>query len=198
MLKKRETLGFVKRPIMSDKDINEVEAQLKKTSARQLELGLGDSAAAIVRAVKSMKDLRVFERSKEVAVTLQKQMGLSFVQSPGEEFVRFGSRVQPVTKLPEFAMVQLVKETKAISCRLENREYKANIPLIPGTVLELAKRCKDIAPKGKFHILYMPSWEQQPQRDPVLLFEIARRFAVVGAWDKDADVIKEFLVPEKK
>ena len=97
-------------------------------------------------------------------------------------------------------MVALSSKTKTVTCNAGRDEYKANIPVIPATASELAKRVKEKAPDATFHLIFEPSWEKQPQRDPVLLAQLNssdnpdKEFWVnVASWDSDSTMIESLL-----
>lgn len=190
-LEKREKLNFIKKPPLTLEQVREIEKSLLDTAKKQIDMGLGDPTPAVDRAMKSIKSQRVFEQAKQVALKLKK-MDFQFVQTPSDEFVRI-NRLTQVSKLPEFVMIELKPKISSILCRKDGIEYKANIPLIPKAAQELVRRAKEVAPKGKLHILFMPSWEKQPQRDPVLLMEVAKRYVLIASWGSDADVINNKL-----
>lgn len=175
-----------------------------KAAALQVKLGLGNPALSVQRNKKEMDKMARMNQAEKLA------QHFKAVKEPNEKFFprfkkgNFGNASTGTAKgrLPELICAEL--GVGIDRCRVEmqgtlkpgqSKNYEASIPVIPPTVLELASRAKTCAPDAEFHLLFMPSWEPAPQRDPVLLAHITGtdEWFEIGCWDGDVDLIKEFL-----
>lgn len=205
-LKERKSLGLITHQVPTKEDVISIKEGMAKAARTQKSLGLGNPSRALASIEKQVEIHAKFEKAKPLAIELAKR-GFVSVESPSEKLF---PRVEPgatitLGKLPKFVMARLTKDVADVKCRTQasmgwnaqNGLWTAQLPLMPTSVQEMAKRAKEIAPGGKFHLLFEPSWQRVPepvrQRDPVLLYEKAARFFVVGYWDKDADLINEEL-----
>lgn len=77
----------------------------------------------------------------------------------------------------------------------ESSNYVCNIPLIPKSIQELAKRVKNIDKSAEFYMVFEPKWQEVPtpvlQGDPILVAKVDDKFFMVGYWDGDLDLLKE-------
>lgn len=204
LVKPMPKLGFKKeKNLITEKELADLKVSLDSAIKSQNALGLGDPTESAKGTLRAAKNHNKFQEAKQQALAL-KRVFSDWIEPPSKEFHRFDNPAQaftvglPASKLPEFAMVRLGKGVKGVEIRVGPNTYRANLPLIPSTAQELAKRAKEIAPKGQFHLLFMPSWEKQPQRDPVLLYKIANRYCVIASWDGDAEIIQTHLKEERK
>ena len=183
-------------------ETNEIETNLKAAVDAQKELGLGDPTAVYNEMLGGLK---LAKPIKELAKLVEDGV-FSFVHSPNkEDFPRFAGGENATSSVkfeskPGLVMVALSSKTKSVTCNAGRDEYKANIPVIPATASELAKRVKEKAPDATFHLIFEPSWEKQPQRDPVLLAQLNssdnpdKEFWVnVASWDSDSTMIESLL-----
>jgi len=185
----------------------EIAKKLEEACKLQKELGLGDSTSVY-------NDMMVGYKMAKPIKSLVKMVNdgnfEGFVEAPDRNiFPRFAggenaTTSQKLSSKPQVVMVALSGKTKSVTCTTGGSDYKANIPQIPLGPLELAKRVKEQAPDAIFHLAFEPSWEKQPQADPVLLAQLNQSenpdkeyWLNVASWDSDADLISSLLVEKK-
>lgn len=202
-LKPREKLGLKEHKIPTVEEIQAIKKSMEVAAKSQSALGLGNPIRASVSVQAQVDRVAKFEKGKRAAKALMELGVFKIVERPNPEtFPILDERtLVSFNKLPKFVMCRLNKTISQVQCtsRLDGmtRTFTAQIPLMPTAVQALAARAKETAPSGKFHLLFEPSWQAQPvpvpQRDPVLLYEVAARFFVIGYWDSDAELINKEL-----
>ena len=102
--------------------------------------------------------------------------------------------------LPKFAWLRLTGSVDSIRVNLkrkfqEDESFYAVVPIIPPSIQQKAKRAAEICPRIQFHLIFAPSWQPVPVGDPVLVGRVAgvEHWYVIGEWDGDAALIKEFM-----
>lgn len=181
----------------SPEETKEMIDSLNKTVALQRELGLGDPSDYYAAMLTDANDSLTI---KELDKFVQDGM-FRWVHEPSESlFPRFTPHNNvKFSSVPEFVMLKLDKGLKAVNCNAAGSNYKANIPVIPMAALELTKRVKEKAPGVDLYLLFQPSWEKQPQGDPVLLAHVSDDyFLEVASWDSDGEMISQLLVDRSK
>jgi hypothetical protein len=173
---------------------------LDETVAMQKELGFGNPAEFHERMSSDAKRMKSIKAIKEMV----DNGDFDFIEEPdAKHFPRFaGGEVAKAgvtfSKTPGFVMLKLAGATKSVECSVDRDTFKAAVPIFPRTALELAKRVKDKAPDAEFHLIYEPSWEKQPQMDPVLVAKISSNYWIsVAQWDSDSQIISELLVKKQ-
>lgn len=179
--------------------------EMTKTASLQASLGLGNPTAAVAAKKESISKLAQAGQADAMAEKFKA------VHAPNEKFFpRFknpgwGNDAEGSVKgrLPELVCAELGPTITHVRVRLDGtlkpgmqRDYQAPIPVIPPSILEKAAFAKQMAPDAKFHMLFMPSWEPAPQRDPVLLAYLpgVDEWFEIDHWGGDVDLIKEFLL----
>lgn len=188
-------------------DAQKIITKLAEAAALQQSLGLGNPRAAVETRKGDLAKMNLLAQAEKLAEKFRA------VQEPSEKFFprfayetggrRVGNMASGSTRgrLPELIMVKLEAGMEKVYCRVENpsagmkSNYEANIPCMPLTALELAGRAKKLAPDAQFHLLFLPSWEPAPQRDPVLVAHLpgTDEYFEIASWDGDVALIQEFL-----
>ena len=164
--------------------------KLDESTTEQISLGLGVPRADLHPIIEKMrKDTYAYSKSRLL------KAGFKMVEEPPERyFPRFeNGKVTSLKKVPLLAMAKLQANMSTIRLRVGNNSYSAPLPRFPKAAMDAASKVKSEAPNAEFHLLYMPSWSKEPQRDPVLLAKVKGKFFSVYEWGDDLDVIKEFL-----
>lgn len=203
MLEPRTTISIGPDRTITEKDMKLLEKSLDSAIKSQFALGLGNASNQLAGTRLAIKEHNDFQKDKGQVLKLNEVF--DFVRTPPEQFIRFrGKKMQfartteILTGLPKYVMCSLSKSRAGVELTIiDGRRFRGNIPIIPTAAQELAKRAKAIAPKGTFHLLFEPKWQEQPapvvNRDPVLLYKVAGRYAVIAAWDNDGQLIMEQL-----
>lgn len=185
------------------RDAKIILSEMEKAASLQAQLGLG----VPTRAVASKKE----ELARYARLAQAERLAEKFkaIHEPNNKFFphfkRSGNAAVGTHKgrLPQLIMAELGAGVDRARVTVQGERvagltqstYEAPIPVIPPTVLEKAAFAKQCAPEAVFHLLFMPSWEPAPQRDPVLVANVpdTDEWFEIGAWDGDQDLIKEFL-----
>lgn len=198
------------RNAVKAKEVHDAQKIMTKLSAAaqlQAQMGLGNPKAAVETKKNEFSKMQLLSQAENLAEKFKS------IKEPSEKFFprfamesgmrRIGNMASGSCRgrLPELVMVKLEAGIEKVYCRLESAgsgvksNYEAPIPVMPLTALELAKRAKECAPDAQFHLLFMPSWEAAPQRDPVLVAHIpgTNEWFQVAEWDGDRELIAEFL-----
>ncbi len=188
-------------------EATKIVEQARKAKELQHALGLGDSKYDL-----QSKETQYIGQVSSEANALAKA-GFQAVQEPSPVFFpRFaqeqgGLYINGMAStsvngaVPQLVMVKLAANISKVYCRAFNSKgertyYEAPIPIMPMSALEAAKQAKELAPDAEMHLLYMPSWEPAPLRDPVLVAHIpgTNEWFEIAAWNGDVALIKEFLM----
>lgn len=180
-----------------------LEEELKLLRERQRILGLGDPNESLSRHITDLEQIKLLVQAEQLAEKFRA------VKPPMESFIPRvlntqleNARSRSLSRFPVIPQVIITKLRPGLDrifIDVGKDEYSAPIPLMPATVLELASRAKEAAPDCEFHLIFMPSWKKEPQKDPVLLARIpgTDEWFLIGEWGGDLDVIKEFWVSEE-
>lgn len=189
------------------RDAQKATAKATQAAKLQAELGLGNPKHALEAHKADWAKTSILAQADKLGEKFQPVKEPSekffprFVQEGGGRFISNMASGTVRGRVPLLAMVKLGAGIEKLYCRIDapavgqKNAYEANIPVMPLTVLELAKRAKECAPNAEFHLLFMPSWEPAPQRDPVLVAHIpgTDEWFQIAEWDGDKELIKEFL-----
>lgn len=187
-------------------DAHKIMSKVNEAASLQNALGFGnpkhsveEKKAEYAQKTRLIQAEKLAERFTPVKEPL-KQFFPRFAKEAGGSWI--GSMASGTVKSnrpPELVMVHLTPGIEKVYCRCQSlnqvKNFEANIPIFPLTALELASRAKQLAPDAEFHLLFMPSWEPAPQRDPVLVAHIpgTDEWFKIAEWDGDKDLINEFL-----
>lgn len=193
-------------------DAAKVLSQLQVIASRQHALGFGNPGLELKAKNSEYEKQRKTEQAEALAGVFKP------ILAPNEKFfprfavenglMRCNKDGIPLAsgtvagRLPLLVMMDLTSNPGGLHIRLNTptgtKYFDATIPIMPSTCLELGERARKLAPDAKFHLLFMPKWEEAPRRDPVLIAEVAEEFFHIAQWLGDSDLVNEFLVDKNQ
>lgn len=192
--------------VQEAQDASTILEKVDQAAALQAQLGFGNPTEAVQRKKKEFSAKTKLLQAEKLAqkFVAVKEPQVQFFPRfdvPENSWNRVPNAASATIKgsLPRMVMSKLGPNISKVYVTVVtssgNKNYEAPIPVMPLSALELAKRAKELAPDAAFHLLFMPSWEEAPQRDPVLVAHIpgTDEWFEIAAWDGDKDLIKEFL-----
>lgn len=159
---------------------------LKELRRKQTDCGLGHPD---VEKLFSGRVNFVNDRVREVAKTFE------LVERP--DFPRENQRYW---RLPKLIMTSFgdssYKSEVQVRKHFHTGVFRAPLPMVPATAQELVRRFKKLAQRNfVLWMVFQPSWEWQPQADPVLLGQLTEGdfWFKIAEWDGDAELISSLL-----
>lgn len=191
----------------SQEQIAKMKQEAERAITLQEELGLGKpnknflvSHLAQAEKVKALDKVLTSKKYRVVDISDRKNLPL-FTRKDGEKmWEESGNKFDSP---PLLAITKLDKDVSEIRCSGkansgDRREYYASIPVIPPEGCEKAKELvEDIGKENvEFYLAFMPSWQEEFQKDPILLAKIADEFLAVHELGGDLDLLQEFILKQ--
>lgn len=188
----------------NEESIKRLEHEVDEAAALQESLGLGKVAMTSVESLKFAAT-----ESRQVKILdkiLRENPSFRVVELPEATVLpRFtrknGNQMEEESRTrfdtPPLLIVTKLDGTDSIRCSGNSKDFVANVPLIP---LEGLKKLKPILDQDRnieVHLAMMPSWEEAPQRDPILMVKLAGEYVAVHSWGGDVELLQEYIIKKQ-